>query len=85
MILPADIWARRSRKHDSAGPVLDESTVRPYGPFGVGILTAHPVGLLVIAAVILIAVTGIPAARAFFVGSVALVAIFGFFLWLYHR
>lgn len=82
---PANIWAQRSCKHDSAGPLLDESSVRPYGHFGIGILTSHPVGLLVVAGVILIVVTGIPAARWFFAGSVAVGALFGLILWLYHR
>jgi hypothetical protein len=82
---PANSWVRQSNKHDSDEPVLDESTVRPQGSYGVGILTAHPVGLLVVAAVILIVVTGIPAARLFFAGSVAVGAVFGFILWLYHR
>jgi len=80
-----DPWMRQSNKHNSDEPVLDQTTVRPQGSYGFGILTAHPVGLLVVAAVILIVVTGIPAARMFFVGSVAVGAIFGFCLWLYHR
>jgi hypothetical protein len=81
----ANHGVRQSDKHDSDEPVLDQTTVRPQGSYGFGILTAHPVGLLVVAAVILIAVTGIPAARLFFVGSVALDAVIGFILWLYHR
>jgi len=81
----ANPWVRQSDKHDSDEPVLDETTVRPQGSYGFGILTAHPVGLLVVAAVILIVVTGIPEARLFFVGSVAVGAVFGLFLWLYHR
>jgi hypothetical protein len=51
----------------------------------VGILTEHPVGLLVIAAVILIAVMKLPPAGVFLVASVVVGAPFGFFLWLYHR
>jgi hypothetical protein len=75
----------RIGKHHSDEPILDQTTVRPQGSYGFGILTAHPVGLLVVAAVILIVVTGIPEARLFFVGSVALGAVLGFFLWFYHR
>jgi hypothetical protein len=76
---------RQSDQHDSDEPVLNQTTVRPQGTYGFGILTAHPVGLLVVAAVILIVVTGIPEARLFFAGSVALGALFGFSLWLYRR
>jgi hypothetical protein len=75
----------RIGKHDSDEPVLDQTTVRPQGTYGVGILTAHPVGLVVVVGVILIVVSGIPAARLFFAGSVAVGVIFGLFLWFYHR
>jgi hypothetical protein len=81
---PPSSWTSHAGKHDSAKSALDETTVRPYGPSGVGILTEHPVGLLVIAAVILIAVVKLPPARAFFIASVVVGAPFGFFLWLYH-
>ena len=79
------MWKGQAGTRSLPGPVLDLSTVRPYGTYGVGILTAHPVGLVVVAGVILIVVTGIPAARWFFAGSVASGAVFGFFLWLYRR
>jgi hypothetical protein len=82
---PQKPWTIRTGKYNSDESVLDQATVRPQGSYGFGILTAHPVGLLVVAAVILIVVTGIPEARLFFVGSVAVGAVFGLFLWLYHR
>lgn len=78
-------WTSHAGKHDPDKSILDETTVRPYGPSGVGILTEHPVGLLVIAAVILIAVMKLPPAGVFLVASVVVGAPFGFFLWLYHR
>jgi hypothetical protein len=65
--------------------VLELSTVRPYGTYGAAGLTAHPAGLVVVAGVILIAVTGMPAARWQFSGSVTSGAVFGFFLWLSRR
>lgn len=77
-------WTRHAGKHDSAGQILDETTVRPYGRFGVGILTEHPIGLLVVAAVILIALR-LPPAGVFFVASAVVGIPFGLFLWLYHR
>jgi hypothetical protein len=85
MKLPVNIWARPSRKFSPEGPVLNETTVRPFGAGGVGIITGHPVGLVFAAGVALIALIALPEARLFFVTSVAVGAIFGFFLWLRHR
>jgi hypothetical protein len=78
-------WARHSRKTVAECPQLDETTVRPFGAGGVGIITAHPVGFVFSAGVVFIALVALPEARVFFVGSVALGALFGFFLWLRHR
>jgi len=69
----------------SSGPTWDWVDVRPYGRFGGGVWTGHPAGLLVVAAVLVLVLWKIPAARLFFAGSVALGAVFGFFLWLRHR
>jgi hypothetical protein len=48
-------------------------------------MTAHPVGLVISVGVILIAVFALPEAAVFFIGSLAVGAVFGFFLWLRHR
>jgi hypothetical protein len=85
MKLPVNVWARPSRKFPSEDPILNETTVRPFGAGGVGIITGHPVGLVFAAGVVLIALIALPEARVFFVGSVAVGAVFGFFLWLVHR
>ncbi|MGB0037220.1 MAG: hypothetical protein WBP79_17270 [Candidatus Acidiferrales bacterium] len=66
-------------------PELDPNAVRPHGIGGVGLLTEHPVGLLVILAVVLQAVLRLPEAVVFLAGSVTLGAIFGLCLWLRHR
>ena len=81
----ATAWTRHTDKPASDSPVLNEATVRPYGPAGVGIMTAHPVGLVISVGVILIAVFALPEAAVFFIGSLAVGAVFGFFLWLRHR
>jgi hypothetical protein len=82
---PSSYTAQSLIRHgDSGQRELDSDDVRPYGRFGVGTFTAHPVGLLVVIAVIVIAMVGLPPARlflaAFIVGG-----IFGFFLWLRNR
>jgi hypothetical protein len=59
--------------------------VRPYGRFGVGLLTGHPVGLLIVAAMIILILWKVPEARWFLAGSALLGIIIGLALWLYHR
>ena len=73
------------RKDTPRNSMLDMNEIRPHGRFGVGLLTEHPVGLLIVAAVIFLALERLPPARPFFVGSLALGGIIGFFLWLRHR
>jgi hypothetical protein len=78
-------WESHPGKRHPAEPILDETTVRPYGASGVGILTAHPVGLVLSVGIILMVLISVPESRWFFAGSVALGAAFGFVLWLRHR
>ena len=61
------------------------TVLRPYGRFGAGTFTHHPVGLVVAVGVVLMAIFGIPDALPFFIGSLALAGMIGFFLWLYNR
>ena len=78
-------WESHAGTRDPSEPVLDETTVQPHGASGVGILTAHPVGLVISVGIILMVLISVPESRWFFVGSVVLGALFGFFLWLLHR
>jgi hypothetical protein len=59
--------------------------VQPFGTNGVGSLTGHPVGLVVIAGVIAITIIYMPAARWFFGGALLLGSVIGLFLWLRDR
>ena len=58
--------------------------VLPFGTYGAGLLTGHPVGLLVVAAVCFIAWT-LPEARWFTLFSLPLGALVGLVLWLRNR
>ncbi len=64
---------------------INPITVLPFGRYGVGLFTEHPVGLLVAVGVILMTLETTPAAGWFLGASLGLGAIFGFFLWLHHR
>jgi hypothetical protein len=59
--------------------------VRPYGRYGGGLFTEHPVGLLIAGSVVLMALWRLAEARWFFAGSLVLGAMFGIFLRLRHR
>lgn len=59
--------------------------VLPYGRYGAGLFTGHPIGLVIVVCLLLIGIVGIPEARLFFVGSLVLGSLLGFVLWLRHR
>jgi hypothetical protein len=67
--------------HDEPPP----SQVLPFGRYGAGNLTGHPIGLFVVLSLLLMGFVGLPEARWFFAGSLTLGCVFGFFLWLHHR
>ena len=55
--------------------------VVPYGRFGAGLWTGHPIGLLIVTGLVVIGLVGIPAWRWFFGASVILGSLVGYFLW----
>ena len=74
--------AKGARKRDSdAKP----GAVVPFGYSGAGILTEHPVGIVVAVGVMAIGLEALPEARWFFAGTLALGAVWGAALWLQHR
>lgn len=58
--------------------------VKPFGTYGAGLFTSHPVGLIVVAAIMFTA-WRIPAARTFSILSLPLGILFGIALWLWHK
>ncbi len=82
MHMPTD---SRSRKVAQRTSDIDPNEVVPFGRYGAGLLTAHPVGLVVVFGLLLMGLAGLPEARCFFAGALVLGGIFGFFLWLRHR
>jgi hypothetical protein len=53
----------------------------PFGRFGAGVWTGHPIGLFIVAGLMLIGLIGIPEWRWFFSGTVIVGGLFGYFLW----
>jgi len=64
---------------------LAPGAVVPFGYNGAGLLTEHPVGLVVALGILAIGLEAMPEARWFFVGAVASGVACGFLLWLHHR
>ena len=73
---------RNVRVHD----LTDTSAhVVPQGHRGAGQWTSHPAGLLVVLAVLVMVLVGIPEARPFFFVALLLGGILGYILWRRHQ
>jgi hypothetical protein len=57
----------------------------PFGRYGGGRWTGHPIGLLIVIGLLLMGLIGLPEFRSFFLASLALGGVFGFILWWLHR
>ena len=55
--------------------------VVPFGRFGAGVWTGHPIELLVVAGFLLIGLVGIPEWRWFFGATVLVGSVVGYLLW----
>ncbi len=69
-----------ARVNDDRHPVQ----VVPFGRFGAGLWTGHPIGLFIVAGFLLIGLIGIPEWRWFFGATVIFGSLFGYFLWRRH-
>lgn len=55
--------------------------VVPFGRYGVGVWTGHPIELVVVLGMVLIALIGIPESRWFFGATVLVGSVTGYLLW----
>lgn len=85
MRTPTDIRRHNDPKAPSHNAELDPPEVVPFGRYGAGLFTGHPVGLVVVVGLLLMGLFGLPGARWFFAGALLLGGIWGYFLWLRHR
>lgn len=85
MKTPAYIRRRSAQETAPHNSEPDPTEVIPFGRYGVGLLTGHPVGLVVVLGLLLMGLIGIPEARWFFAGALALGGTCGFLLWFRHR
>ena len=57
----------------------------PFGRYGAGHWTGHPIGLLIVVGLLLMGLVGLPEFRLFFAVSLALGGLLGLILWRLHR
>jgi len=59
--------------------------VVPYGRFGAGVWTGHPVGFVVVLGILVVGLVGIPLWRWFFAATVVAGCAVAYFLRRYHQ
>jgi hypothetical protein len=59
--------------------------VVPFGNYGAGLWTGHPIGLVIVIGLLFMGFIGLPEARWFFALAVPAGAMCGFFMWFRHR
>lgn len=64
---------------------LQIKDVVPFGKYGAGRWTGHPIGAFIVLGIIVIALVGIPESRYFLAAAVPLGAMLGFILWRIHQ
>jgi len=57
----------------------------PYGKYGAGVWTGHPVALFLVLGMVIMGLVGIPEWRWFFAATVFVGSLVGFFLWRRHQ
>lgn len=64
---------------------LHPKDVVPFGKYGAGRWTGHPIGLLIALGIVLIALIGVPESRYFLAAALPIGTLFGFVLWKLHQ
>jgi hypothetical protein len=85
MIAPRSIRRRSAREVPPHNAEPNANEVLPYGRYGGGLLTGHPIGLVIVLGLLLMGLLGLPEYRLFFAASLVLGGLLGFSLWLRHR
>jgi len=84
-MVPASFRIRDRRKVVAHNAEPDPIKVVPFGRYGGGEWTGHPIGLVIALGLLLMGLIGLPQFRLFFVGALVLGSLCGLLLWLHHR
>jgi hypothetical protein len=84
-MIPASFQIRDRQRVIPHNAEPGPNKVVPFGRYGGGEWTGHPIGLVIALGFLLMGLVGIPQFRWFFAGALALGSLWGFLLWLYHR
>jgi hypothetical protein len=63
----------------------EPTKVVPFGLYGGGLMTGHPIGLVIVIGLLLMGLIGIPESRWFFGAALVFGGLCGLLLWLRHR
>jgi len=64
---------------------LHPKDVVPFGKYGAGRFTGHPIGFVIALGIVLIALIGLPESRIFLAAALPLGGLFGLVLWKLHQ
>lgn len=64
---------------------LQPKDVVPFGKYGAGSWTGHPIGLVMVLGIVLMSLIGVPESRYFLAAALPFGALFGFILWKLHQ
>ena len=84
-MIPKSFQLRGRREGVPHNAEPDPTKVVPFGRYGGGEWTAHPIGLVIVLGFLLMGLVGIPQFKWFFAGAPVLGSLCGLLLWLYHR
>lgn len=79
---------RRHPFDQVVAPVNDDRhpmAIVPYGKFGAGLWTGHPIGLVIVIGMLVVGLVGIPEWRWFFGATVLVGSLVGYSLWRRHQ
>jgi len=82
---PKDTPRYAAWKGSLRDPQPDPTTVVPFGRSGAGLITAHPVGLVLVFGLLFMVLAELPEARLFFLAALPVGVVWGLLLWLRHR
>ena len=71
----------RQTSHELPHP----TKVVPFGNYGAGVWSGHPIGLVIVVGLLFMGFVGLPEARWFLAFAVPAGAVCGLFMWLRHR